>query len=726
MFRLSAVHTQELNEKRILWDYLEYVINNWKGEVVVMGDFNEVRNKTERFGSKFNVQGANLFNMFIVNAGLEEVPLGGSSFTWCHKSASKMSKLDRFLVSECLLSSCPYISALSLDRHLSDHRPILMREVNFDYGPCPFRFFHYWFEMDGFDKLVEDSWNDSPLVESNAINILMSKLKYLKAKIREWNKDKNKSVNNNKVRFKEDLADLDEIIDKGEGNSEIVKKRLEVFNSLQDLENLQSLEMAQKAKVKWAIEGDENSKFYHGILNKKRNQLNIRGILVDGTWTDDPRLVKQEFLQHFKKRFDKPVQKRIHIEMNFPKTLSVDQQADLEMEVSREEIKRAVWNCGSDKSPGPDGFTFGFYRRYWKIVEKEVVEAVIYFFSHGSFPKGSNSAFIALIPKTPDANMVKDFRPISLIGSLYKIIAKILANRLVVVLGDIVNDVQSAFVADRQILDGPFILNELLQWCKKKKKQSLIFKVDFEKAYDSVRWDFLDDVMRKFGFGEKWCHWIQNCLRSSRGSIIINGSPTEEFQFYKGLKQGDPLSPFLFLLVMESLHISFQRVVDAGMFKGVTLSPTVQISHMFYADDAIFVGQWNERNIDTIIHVLECFFHASGMRINMSKSKLMGIAVEDERVESAAFKIGCLTLKPPFSYLGSQVGGLMSRIHSWNEVVDRVNARLSKWKMTTLSIGGRLTLLKSVLGSMPIYYMSIFKVPKSCNISHFHVIVRLY
>ncbi|GJU19176.1 RNA-directed DNA polymerase, eukaryota [Tanacetum coccineum] len=301
MLVVSVYAPQELNEKRILWDYLEYVINNWKGEVVVMGDFNEVRNKTERFGSKFNVQGANLFNMFIVNAGLEEVPLGGSSFTWCHKSASKMSKLDRFLVSECLLSSCPYISALSLDRHLSDHRPILMREVNFDYGPCPFRFFHYWFEMDGFDKLVEDSWNDSPLVESNAINILMSKLKYLKAKIREWNKDKNKSVNNNKVRFKEDLADLDEIIDKGEGNSEIVKKRLEVFNSLQDLENLQSLEMAQKAKVKWAIEGDENSKFYHGILNKKRNQLNIRGFLADGTWTDDPRLVKQEFLQHLKK-----------------------------------------------------------------------------------------------------------------------------------------------------------------------------------------------------------------------------------------------------------------------------------------------------------------------------------------------------------------------------------------------------------------------------------------
>ncbi|GKA00988.1 RNA-directed DNA polymerase, eukaryota, reverse transcriptase zinc-binding domain protein, partial [Tanacetum coccineum] len=259
-------------------------------------------------------------------------------------------------------------------------------------------------------------------------------------------------------------------------------------------------------------------------------------------------------------------------------------------------------------------------------------------------PKGCNSSFIVLIPKTPEAKMVKDFRPISLIGSLYKIIAKILANRLVVVLGDIVNEVQSAFVADRQILDGPFILNEVLQWCKLKKKHSFILKIDFEKAYDSVRWDYLDDVLRKFGFGEKWCGWIQECLRSSWGSVLVNGSPTEEFQFFKGLKQGDPLSPFIFILVMESLHISFKRVVDAGMFNGIVLNSVMHLSHMFYADDAVFIG----------------------------KSKLLGVV---------------------------------------DEIVDKMVDRLSKWKMKTLSIGGRLTLLKAVLGSMPIYHMSIFKVP---------------
>ncbi|GKA81666.1 nucleotide-binding alpha-beta plait domain-containing protein [Tanacetum coccineum] len=132
---ISVYAPQELNEKKMLWDYLSSVTENWNGEVVIIGDFNEVRKKAKRFGSMFKVQGANAFNMFISNAGLEEVHLGGCSFTWCHKSATKMSKLDRFLISESLMSSCPNISAVSLDRYLSDHRPILMRESHYDYGP---------------------------------------------------------------------------------------------------------------------------------------------------------------------------------------------------------------------------------------------------------------------------------------------------------------------------------------------------------------------------------------------------------------------------------------------------------------------------------------------------------------------------------------------------------------------------------------------------------------
>nr|GEX20161.1 cysteine-rich receptor-like protein kinase [Tanacetum cinerariifolium] len=162
--------------------------------------------------------------------------------------------------------------------------------------------------------------------------------------------------------------------------------------------------------------------------------------------------------------------------MEYPRRISLDKQLELEGEVSNDEIKRVVWDCETDKAPGPDGFTFGFYRRFWYLIDNDVYVSVKHFFIHGEIHKGCNSSFIALIPKIPNANLVNDFRPISLIGSLYRIIAKILANRLAGVLGDIVNE----------------------------KKQSLVFKVDFEKAYDSVQWDFLDDILGKLGFGDKW------------------------------------------------------------------------------------------------------------------------------------------------------------------------------------------------------------------------------
>ncbi|GJS96857.1 RNA-directed DNA polymerase, eukaryota [Tanacetum coccineum] len=516
----------------------------------------------------------------------------------------------------------------------------------------------------------------------------MKKLRFLKEKIRKWNclykESKNCRMRNLKVK----LNSLDSVIDKGDDTDYVTNRRMEVVRLIQEMEKAETLEVAQKAKIKWAIEGDENSKYYHGVLNKKK------WLLFACRW-----------------RFEQSSHQGIQLEMDFVNHITSDQNDVLEGEVSNEEVKKAVWDCGVDKAPGPDGFTFGFYRRYWKLIESDVVNAVKWFFLHGSIPKGGNSSFITLIPKIPNANMVKDFRPISLIGSVYKIVAKILANRLVTVLGDLVNEIQSAFVADRQILDGPFILNEIVQWCKKRNKQAMVFKVDFKKAYDSVRWEFVDDILKKFGFGEKWCIWIRSCLQSSRGSVLVNGSPTQEFQFYKGLKQGDPLSPFLFILVMESLHISFQRVVDAGLFKGIKMDSSLQISHLFYADDAIFMGQWNQSNIDTITRVLDVFYRASGLRINMYKSKLMGISVDDSMVEQAAAKIGCVVLKTPFKYLGSRVGGLMSRIQSWNEIIEGMEARLSRWKLKTLSIGGRLTLLKSVLGAIHIYHMSMFKVP---------------
>nr|GFA40610.1 RNA-directed DNA polymerase, eukaryota [Tanacetum cinerariifolium] len=252
-------------------------------------------------------------------------------------------------------------------------------------------------------------------------------------------------------------------------------------------------------------------------------------------------------------------------------------------------------------------------------------------------------------------------------------------------------DVQTTFLPNRQILDGPFIINETLARCKLKKQQAMIFKVDFAKAYDSIRCDFLDDVLISFGFGSKWRSWIRSSLSSGKASILVNGSPTLGFQFHRGLKQGDPLAPFLFLLIMESLHLSFSRAVEARIFTGFRVDHSITLSHLFYADDAVFIG----------------------MSINIQKSHLLGVGIPDNYVAEAVKSIGCSIMKALFKYLGILVGDNMSSIKAWDETISKMKKRLSRWKLNTLSVGGRLTLLKSVLGFIPIYNMSIFNVPKS-------------
>nr|GEY02478.1 hypothetical protein [Tanacetum cinerariifolium] len=239
----------------------------------------------------------------------------------------------------------------------------------------------------GFNSFVETTWKSLNIVEPNGLIRLKKKLQALKIAIKAWSKEANKRSNDRKINIQQNLSEVDKLIDQGKSNDEILIKRITLLNDLQELNNRNAMEISQKAKS-------------------------------DGLF----------------KQFSPIQAPNICFDFTFPTRLSSDQVQDLECIVTYEEVKRSVWDCGTNKSPGLDGFFFEFYRKYWTTIDDDVFQAVRDFFLNGHFPRGCNSYFEALIPKIQDAKFVKDFRPIRLIGSVYKIIAKILANRLCVVL----------------------------------------------------------------------------------------------------------------------------------------------------------------------------------------------------------------------------------------------------------------------------------------------------
>ncbi|GAU36456.1 hypothetical protein TSUD_166220 [Trifolium subterraneum] len=298
--------------------------------------------------------------------------------------------------------------------------------------------------------------------------------------------------------------------------------------------------------------------------------------------------------------------------------------------------------------------------------------------------KGINSTFIALIPKVDNPQRLNDFRPISLVGSLYKILAKVLANRLRQVVRSVVSEVQSAFVVARQILDGIMIANEIVDDARRHRKELVLFKADFEKAYDSVDWGYLDDVMRQMAFPVLWRKWIKECVGTASASVLVNDSPTDEFFLERGLRQGDPLSPFLFLLAVEGLN---------------------------FADDTLLLGVKSRANIRALREILVLFEAVSGLKVNFQKSMLVGVNVVETWLAEAVLVLRCSVGKVSFLYLGLPIGSDPHRVSLWEPVVQSIHIRLMSWKSRFLSFGGRLVLLKSVLTSLPVYALSFFKAP---------------
>jgi hypothetical protein len=398
------------------------------------------------------------------------------------------------------------------------------------------------------------------------------------------------------------------------------------------------------------------------------------------------------------------------------KSLEEADSRHLERQFSDEEVVTALQQISGEKAPGPDGFTLAFFQHCWDVVKVEVLNTIQEFYEHEEFERSLNSTFMVLIPKKVGASDVRDFRPICLLGSIYKIISKLLANILKEVLHQLLSPSQNAFIQGRQITDSVLIANECLDSRMRAGIPGLICKLDVEKAYDHVNWNFLLYMMERFGFGDKWRKWIYFCISTVRFSVLINGTPCGFFTSSRGLRQGDSLSPLLFVLVMEAFSRLMDRAVVRGYLEGFSVAhnngSALKVSHLLFADDTlIFCGA--ER--DHLVHlkgVLMCFEEVSGLRINLGKSELAPIG-QVANMQDLANVLGGRIISLPMKYLGLPLGARYKSKDIWNPILEKMEKCLAGWKRLYLSKGGRLTLIKSTLSSLPTYLLSLFPIPSS-------------
>ncbi|GKC17607.1 RNA-directed DNA polymerase, eukaryota, partial [Tanacetum coccineum] len=284
---IAVYAPQDMASKIILWSNLSQLISKWDGIALTMGDLNEVREVGDRFGSVYNKKHSEIFNSFITNLNLFDVPLGGFRFTWANKWASKMSKLDRFFATDGFHDVFPNITGYILEKGIPDHRPILLKELVSDYGPTPFRFFHSWIDCEGFSELVTNTWKNFDSGESNGMISFKKKLQHLKSVIRAWNISKSFSENQIKKDHLNRLYVIDAKVDQGMATNDDLNSRIASMKLLSDIDRKDASDIAQKVKVKWALEGDENTSFFHSMLKKNRRQCAIKGILHNGSWIEN-------------------------------------------------------------------------------------------------------------------------------------------------------------------------------------------------------------------------------------------------------------------------------------------------------------------------------------------------------------------------------------------------------------------------------------------------------
>ncbi|KAK2423594.1 hypothetical protein QL285_034041 [Trifolium repens] len=651
-------------------------------------------------------------NHAVSDCDLTDIQLEGYPYTWIKSRGSERvieERLDRAMANSKWLMVYPSVKLLNLISSHSDHSPILLQNSpSVRSGRTySFRFENHWLKEDDIEDVVVDGWG-----RERSMDILY-KTSRCADKLKWWGRRK-------RMRFKQEVLECSEEMERLRGCHDLVNsgRYKEVQEKHARLLVQEEVYWRQRAKMHWLKDGNLNTKFFHLSATTRQQAKKIVKLVNDdnNTVTTQPELCDVA-LSYFNNLFK--ANSTVHdpvLSLIAPKITQEDNDCLL-MPITKEELREALFQMHPDKAPGPDDFNPAFYQHFWELCGNDIFQAAKEWRDRGFFPSSLNETNICLIPKCENPTFMKDLRPISLCNVLYKMISKLLANRLKCCLEKCVSEEQSAFIEGRSILDNALIAVKIIHTLKRKtrgRKGDLALKIDISKAYDKVDWGFMRGMLERLGFVDKWIHWMMLCVSSVNYSVLVNFEKVGPIFPGRGLKQGDPLSPYLFILVTEGLTTLIKKSVARGDLHGVSIcrgAPVV--SHLLFADDCFLFCRSTVAECNHLMNILKIYEEASGQEINLSKSEVFfsrNLSVPAQ--EDLSRIMGVRHVLGTGNYLGlpSMIGRKKKDVFAY--IKDRIWKRINSWRGRALSRAGKEVMIKSVLQAIPSYVMSIYLLPE--------------
>lgn len=699
------------SEKAAFLEELREVRSLCAGPWMLAGDFNMIYAAEDKNNENLNRAMMGRFRRFVNDMDVKEVPLLGRRYTWSNERHSPtLVKLDRVLCTADWEAFYPDCILQSQATELSDHCPLVLGLREGVHGKRRFHFESYWPKLDGFHGVVQQSWAQ-PVTATCPVERISLKLKRLARALQSWSE---KEIGH--VKIQHSIAR--EILHRLEIAQD--SRPLNVYEDwLRGTAKRHCLVMASldrtiarlRSRVRFLKDGDANTALFHSQAGFRKKKNFIPKLMTEDQVVTSQAEKEEVMFNYFNEVLGTASPRESTLDLSFFHREGLDLSA-LEAPITEDEVWATIKAMPSDRAPGPDGYTGRFYKSCWQIIKWDFMAAII------TLQQGDarklwllNSAYLTLIPKKIDALLAKDFRPISLIHSFAKLIAKILANRLAPYLNTMVSTNQSAFIRGRCIHDNYMLVQQTIRLLYRRRVPSIFLKLDISKAFDSVSWGFLLEILTHLGFGPSWCNLISNLLRTASTRVLVNGQPGDEIRHQRGLRQGDPLSPMLFILVMDVLNSMFTKASNLGLLQPIEgRNPDQRIS--LYADDVALFIRPVEDDMNLTLAVLEKFGTASGLLTNLQKSCVIPIRCDQQELESIDNTLPCTRAAFPTTYLGLPISDRKLRKSDLLPWVEKIGDKLPGWQASLMNMAGRTTWVRFVLSAIPIHALIAINVPK--------------